>query len=222
MTTPSRFRSPAHFQPLVFTVAVLGLADCGDRGSCHHSTILSRWARGRLLQETWPAPHTCGKRGDGAAPCPRPCPLLSDPRVPPISGFLHPHLHTAAGSTEPEKQPWRARGQSCRRDSSSRQSASSAQRAGLQRRMQAGRTSPPRRATVEVGFCLGEPVLSVACDWCLVATHSSFLPVKLQHPLRIGLEEAILLFKMVFTGLLFCFSFFPQRDRVSLCSFDCP
>lgn len=118
MTTPPRFRAPAQLHPLAFTVAILGLADRGDQGSRDLSTILLRRARDRLLQETWPAPHTCGERVGGAASSPRPCPPLSDPRVPPISEILRAHLHTAAELARPERAPWRARVQRCCRDSS--------------------------------------------------------------------------------------------------------
>lgn len=106
MTTPPRFRAPVQLHPLAFTVAVLGLADRWDRDSRDLPTILPRWARSRLLQETWPAPHTCGERAGGAAPSPRPCPPLSDPPVSPVSGILRAHLHTAAGSTQRERTPW--------------------------------------------------------------------------------------------------------------------
>lgn len=108
MTTSPRFRAPAQLHPLIFTVAILGLADCGDRGSRDLPTILLRRARDRLLQETWPAPHTCGERAGGGASNPRPCPPLSDPRVPPISEIHRAHLHTAAGSARPERQIGRA------------------------------------------------------------------------------------------------------------------
>lgn len=106
MTTPPRFRALTQLHPLAFTVAVLGLADCGDRGSRDLPSILPRWARSRLLQETWPAPQTCGERAGGATPSSRPCPPFSDPRIPPVSGILCAHLHTEAGSAQPERVPW--------------------------------------------------------------------------------------------------------------------
>lgn len=115
---PPRFRAPAQLHPLAFTVAVLGLADRGDQDSRDLPTILPRWARGRLLQETWPAPHTCGEKASGTTSSPRPCPPLSDPQVTPVSGIPRAHLHTTAGSARPERAPWQARVQRCRRDSS--------------------------------------------------------------------------------------------------------
>lgn len=100
MTTPPRFWAPAQLQPLAFTVVVLGLADHGYLGSCHRPTIQPYWAQGRLLQETWPAPHTCGER-EAVGPCPDHIPVLPS-RIPgslPSRGAARSPAHCSRVST---------------------------------------------------------------------------------------------------------------------------